>query len=253
MRYILAPTNRHVLRQFARSRVLLAFDYDGTLAPIVSDPNQAVMRASTRALLRRLAGRYPCVVISGRSRADALRRLRGVPLVEVVGNHGVEPWQASRRTLRAVRQWQPMLARGLARWQGVKIEDKGYSIAVHYRRSREKKVVRRAIQRVASRLGKVRLIPGKEVVNVLPDDAPHKGIALETARARFRCDAAVYVGDDYTDEDVFALEQADQLLTIRVGRKKDSLAAYYLRDQAGIDRLLRSFLAVRPERSASSL
>jgi trehalose 6-phosphate phosphatase len=243
MRHILAPTNRDVLRQFACSRVLLAFDYDGTLAPIVSDPNRAMMRATTRALLGRIAGRYPCVVISGRARADALSRLRGLP-VEVVGNHGIEPWQTSRGSLRAVRQWQPMLARGLARWPEVRIEDKGYSIAVHYRHSRAKKAVRKAIRRVSSTLGKVRLIPGKEVVNVLPNNAPHKGIALEKARTRFRCDTAIYVGDDETDEDVFGLDQPGQLLTIRVGRKKDSLAAYYLRNQREIDQLLRAVLGM---------
>ena len=71
MRHILARANRDVLRQFACSRVLLAFDYDGTLAPIVSDPKQAAMRATTRALLSEIAKRYPCVVISGRARADA--------------------------------------------------------------------------------------------------------------------------------------------------------------------------------------
>ena len=185
MRYILARANRDVLRQFAWSSVLLAFDFDGTLAPIVPDPDQAAMRATTRALLEEVAARYPCVVISGRARADAKRRLQGVGAVEVIGNHGIEPWQVSQRSLRAVRQWQPTLARRLARLRGVRIENKVYSVAVHYRQSREKKKARLAIQRTASALGEVRLIRGKQVVNLLPHDAPHKGIALEKARVRF--------------------------------------------------------------------
>jgi trehalose 6-phosphate phosphatase len=248
MRDILARANRHVLRQFACSRVLLAFDYDGTLAPIVSDPRQAAMRATTRALLREIAKRYPCVVISGRARADALRRVRGVGAVEVIGNHGIEPWQTSRRGLLAVRRWQPTLARRLARFPGVRIEDKVYSMAVHYRQSRQKKKARMAIQRAASALGDVRLIRGKQVVNLLPRDAPHKGIALEKARARFGCDTAVYVGDDETDEDVFGLDRPGRLLTVRVGRRRDSLASYFLRDQSEIDRLLIALLSVVPER-----
>ena len=96
--------------------------------------------------------------------------------------------------------------------------------------------------------GDVRLIRGKQVVNLLPRDAPHKGIALEKARARVGCDTAVYVGDDETDEDVFGLDRPGRLLTVRVGRKRDSLASYFLRDQSEIDRLLIALLSVVPER-----
>jgi len=252
MKHILARTNRDVLRQFACSRVLLAFDYDGTLAPIVPAPEQAVMRPETRALLEALASRYPCVVISGRARADAIRRLRGVEAVEVIGNHGIEPWQTSRRGLLVVRRWRGLLARQLAPFAGLLIEDKVHSLAVHYRRSREKKKARAAILRAAAALGDVRLIRGKQVVNLLPTDAPHKGIALERARARFACDTAIYVGDDETDEDVFALDQPGRLLTIRVGRKRQSLASYFLRNQSEIDRLLETLLADAPARRRSA-
>ena len=75
------------------------------------------------------------------------------------------------------------------------------------------------------RLGPVRLVGGKHVVNLLPAGAPHKGLALERARARLGCDTAIYVGDDETDEDVFALDQPGRLLAIRVGRKPSSSAA----------------------------
>jgi trehalose 6-phosphate phosphatase len=253
MRHIFARAHRDVLRQFACSRVLLAFDYDGTLAPIVSDPRRAAMRPTTRALLRALAARRPCVVISGRGRADALRWLRGLGAVEVIGNHGIEPWQSTQRSLEAVRQWQSRLTGELSHLAGVSLEDKVYSVAVHYRHSREKKKARAAIQRVASTLGDVRLIRGKQVVNLLPHDAPHKGIALEKARARFGCDTAIYVGDDETDEDVFALDQPGRLLTIRVGQSQRSQASYYLRGQAEVDRLLRALLQDVPAPAAQPL
>jgi trehalose 6-phosphate phosphatase len=85
----------------------------------------------------------------------------------------------------------------------------------------------------------VRLVGGKLVVNLLPAGAPHKGLALEAARERFGCDTALYVGDDETDEDVFALDQPGRLLAIRVGRRRGSAAGYYLRNQREIDRVLR--------------
>ena len=70
MKSLLAPQNRSVLRRLVRGRVLLAFDFDGTLAPIVADPPAARLRPRTRRLLAEVARKYPCVVISGRSRAD---------------------------------------------------------------------------------------------------------------------------------------------------------------------------------------
>jgi trehalose 6-phosphate phosphatase len=250
MRDILAAVNRRVLLQFVCSRVVLAFDFDGTLAPIVADPATAAMRPKTRALLAAVGRRYPCVIISGRGREDVRRRVAGVGTVEVIGNHGIEPWQSSEPRLRAVQRWQPLLARKTAGFRGVEIEDKVYSVAVHYRRSREKKKVRAAIEEAAAALGDVRLIKGKQVVNLLPVDAPHKGIALEAARARCKCDTAIYVGDDETDEDVFAMDQPGRLLSIRVGRNQRSLASYYIRSQREIDRLLRVFLGAIPGRES---
>ena len=251
MRDILARANREVLDQYARSRTLLAFDFDGTLAPIVTDPDRAAMRPSTRRLLRSVARAYPCVVISGRSRADVAGRLRGVGLAGIVGNHGLEPWHPPARVLREVRRWVPLLEERLGGIEGVTVEDKGLSLAVHYRRAPEKKKARARILEATAALGPVRLVGGKQVLNVLPMGAPHKGLALERARARLGCDTAVYVGDDETDEDVFALDQPGQLLSIRVGRKKSSSAAYCIRGQAEIDALLRSLLAYRPGPAAA--
>jgi trehalose 6-phosphate phosphatase len=62
-----------------------------------------------------------------------------------------------------------------------------------------------------------------------------------------RCDTAIYVGDDETDEDVFALDQPGRLLTIRVGRGRGSHAAYYLRAQAAVDDLLALLVRLREE------
>lgn len=245
MRSVLARANRDVLEQFAWSNVLLAFDYDGTLAPIVSDRERAAMRPTTRRLLKELTKLYPCIVISGRAQADATERLRGVTLHQIIGNHGVEPWQATRRFKREVEGWRPVLEHRLASHRGVVIEDKVFSVAVHYRRSREKKKARSAILQAASSLGDVRVIGGKLVVNILPRDAPHKGLALMRERERFRCDTAIYLGDDETDEDVFAMDQPGRLLSIRVGKKRNSHATYYVDRQADVDVLLQRLKGLR--------
>jgi len=247
MRNILSPANHEVLQQFAWSKVLLAFDYDGTLAPIVSKPERAIMRHTTRRLLMGLAKLYPCMVISGRAQRDARRRLNGIRVQRIVGNHGAEPWHGTNRPANKSDCWHRLLGQRLSGLRGVKIENKGLSIAIHYRQSREKKLARSAILEAVSALGEVRLIGGNQVVNILPLDAPHKGMALERERALLKCDTAIYVGDDETDEDVFALDQPGQLLTIRVGQRRSSAAAYFIESQRRIDDFLRVLLKLRQE------
>ena len=245
MKDILAGAQRSLVEPFAWSQTLLAFDFDGTLAPIVDDPPKAAMRPLTRSLLARAAALYPCVVISGRALSDVTKRVKGLGLRGVVGNHGVEPWRATTQIHQRVQDWHPLFRKVLEGEAGVEIEDKTYSLAIHFRRSRAKKRVRKLVMRVAADLEDVRVIGGIEVVNIVPADAPHKGIALERERARLRCDTAIYVGDDQTDEDVFALDQPGRLLTVRVGRKAASRADFYLKAQADIDAFLRILIGLR--------
>ena len=247
MRNILSHANHRVLQQFAWSKAILVFDYDGTLAPIVSVPEQAIMRHTTRRLLKELVKLYPCMVISGRAQRDAMRRLHGIGVHKIIGNHGAEPWLGRNRPVNKSDRWRRLLGERLSGLRGVKIEDKGFSIAIHYRQSREKRLARSAILEAVSALGEVRLICGNQVVNILPHDAPHKGIALERERALLKCDTAIYVGDDQTDEDVFALDQPGQLLTIRVGQRRSSAAAYFIESQRRIDDFLRVLLKLRQD------
>lgn len=247
MKDILSAAQRAAIEPFAWSRTLLAFDFDGTLAPIVRQPDSAQMRASTRRLLTRACSLYPCVVISGRAVSDLLPRLSGVGLRAAIGNHGLEPWRATTAIRRRVLKWRPHFEAAVGAEPGVIIEDKEYSLAVHYRASRAKKRVRRLVAHAAAALGGVRLIGGIEVVNLVPVDAPHKGMALERERRRLGCDTAIYVGDDETDEDVFALNQPGRLLSVRVGRKAESMAEYHLKSQKDIDALLRLLIRLRED------
>jgi trehalose 6-phosphate phosphatase len=239
MKNILSHRHCELLEQYAWSNVLLAFDYDGTLAPIVAHREHAAMRSTTRVLLEEVAGMFSCVIISGRAMADVRGRLEGVSILEVHGNHGMEPESSKEKYAALVVDWRRFLEEELRGVRGVEVEDKGLSLAVHYRRSREKKKARAAILRAVGTLENARVIGGKQVVNVLPEGAAHKGLALERALDRAGCDTAIYVGDDETDEDVFTLGRPGRVLTIRVGAKRGSQAAYCIRDQRQIDALLR--------------
>jgi trehalose 6-phosphate phosphatase len=241
---VLSRSAAHILNSFATSNVLLAFDYDGTLAPIVPTPARARMRASTRRLLMRVARVYPSVVISGRALTDISRRLARVPLWYVFGNHGSEP-ALIPPPLHRTREWVRVLKRELPPDPGVFIENKGHSVTVHYRRVRDREAMRGAIIQVARSLTDVRVMDGSEAINLLRRDAPDKGFALSYAVRAFACSTAVYVGDDGTDEDAFAALPPDRLLSIRVGGGEPTRARFHLEAQSDIDLLLARLLEVR--------
>ncbi len=244
MKNILSKEQRPTLLDFVRERPLLAFDFDGTLAPIVRDPEAATMRPRTAALLAEVATIYPCVVISGRSRADVMAKVDGIPMRAVFGNHGMEPSRSLRKARGLVARWRAQLASALPAKGGVVIEDKGVSLAVHYRKARARAAVRQRILVATSRLRDTRIVEGKMVVNVVPAGAPDKGTALMTLRKRLRCQSAIYLGDDDNDEDVFALAGRERLLGIRVGRSLRSHAAYFVPGQMAVDRLLVELVAL---------
>jgi trehalose 6-phosphate phosphatase len=173
-------------------------------------------------------------------------RLEGLPLRYVIGNHGLEPGEHLSTFERQIELVRPELQKALEAHFGVDIEDKRFSVAIHYRRSRRKRDARAAIREAVAGLSiPMRSIPGKLVVNVIPERAPHKGDALVRLRADEGADTAVYVGDDVTDEDVFQLDQPGRLLSIRVGRSKSSAAPFFVRDQREIDPLLSRLVRLR--------
>jgi len=246
---ILASDHQALLAWFARSNVLLAFDYDGTLAPIVTTPNDARMRATTRTLLARAARLYPCVVISGRALDDLTARFKNIPVWYLFGNHGLEPPPPGASTPTHARVWAARLKRHLPADPGLVIEDKRYSLTIHYRQARDQRRAIEAIERAVSTLPDARALGGNEAVSLLPRGGGHKGVALQQACRWFACDSAIYVGDDATDEDAFGSSYPEKLLTIRVGRSDGTQATYHLEDQRDIDALLQTLVDLRTAES----
>lgn len=245
MRNILAEESSTVLDAIAHERLPLVFDFDGTLAPLVDDPSAARMDESTRALLRLVCLLHPCAVISGRSRADVTHRLEGIPLVAIIGNHGAEagrgPIDQSDRAL--VAGWCEQARRALAGVEGVEVEDKGLSLAIHFRKAASPDVAERAITAAAKTLKGARLFRGHAVVNVVPPHLHDKGVALAGVLSRIGRDRAMYVGDDTTDEDAFRSKAVQ--VSVRVGPAPSSAAAYYVPTQADVDELLRALIRAR--------
>ena len=246
MRYLLSRACRPILKSLAQERTLYAFDFDGTLSPIAEHPSLADMRATTRMLLSRLAAQHPCVIVSGRNRQDLLGKLGSVQVERVIGNHGAETEATARTSHHRELRWKSSLELELSALPGVWLEDKGFSVTFHYRQSPQKAEARRRILEATRKLKRVRVFGGKQVVNIVPDQAPNKGEALAVERDRLGCAWVLYVGDDENDEDAFALE--GNIVPVRIGRKRGSHARYYLRTQAEIDKLLELLVQLREPR-----
>lgn len=248
MRSVFSPGSLKILESFSFTRTLYAFDFDGTLSPIVDEPELAAMKSETAELMSEIARRFPTAIISGRSLQDLRPR---IPFKArfLIGNHGLEGLGDSRAALseasRIRKAWLKELQRHLmpaALALGMKLEDKGFSLAIHYRKSRQKKLARKAIADAIRLLSPVpRIIPGKCVVNLIPPGAPHKGVALLELMKACGARAAFYIGDDDTDEDVFSLPDPG-IFKVRVGRKRSSSARYYIARQSEMNRLLRNLL-----------
>lgn len=241
MKNILGKRELSKLGEFVTPDTLVAFDFDGTLAPLSRDPRAAQLRKSTARLLGRVAERYPTAVISGRPRADVLARLSGAKVRAVVGNYGIEPSPEAPRYHALVKEWMPILREALQDLQGIELENKLYSLTIHYRRSRAKTRARAIIDQAIAKLNDARAIEGRLLINVLPSTAPDKGSTLSSLRTALNAEHAVFVGDDQSAEEVFKNQQ-DHVLGIRVGRATGSNASHYLAKQADIDSLLKRLL-----------
>jgi trehalose 6-phosphate phosphatase len=234
---LLSARSRPLLRELAARRTLLAFDFDGTLAPIVASRDQARLSPRTVRLLRAVADGWPCAVISGRSRADVQARLGGAHLIAVVGNHGAEaapPLPGAAGWWRRVRAWRRRLDAELAEAGGIDVEDKGLSLAVHVQGASARLTAWRALLDLPG----VRIVGGKRVLNAVVRGAPDKGEALARVARGGRFERVLFVGDDATDEDVFRRPSAIPLVGVSVGRRRRSSAPFFLARQGDVATLL---------------
>jgi trehalose 6-phosphate phosphatase len=258
-----APLGDAALAPLASARpLLLLFDVDGTLAPIAPRPQDAAVPDAARRALARLAA-LPDVsvaLVTGRS-ADDGARLVGVPGLWVIGNHGAETVDpdGTRHTDPAARAHAPSLARAadalaplVAAVPGALLEDKRFSLSVHYRLAPDAEpALREAATHVAVEQG-LRLAEGKAVLELRIPAEVDKGTAAVALARRLGGTgdgaAVLFAGDDRTDEDAFRrLAGAfPRPVTIRVGAAEvETHAAWRVEAPADVHALLDRLVALR--------
>lgn len=243
---MIQPALAAALRHAARAPVMLvASDYDGTLAAIVDDPSQAFPHQPAMAALESLASLpdVEAVLISGRP-LSVLRDLSGGPTgVALIGSHGAEsdrtvPDPALLREVQAVTEALHQVAE---RFAGTVVEAKPAGATLHYRHAADKQGAARAA-REARHSDVVRIIEGKQVVELMVGSGD-KGTALGDLRQLTGAESLIFFGDDTTDEDVFVGLTAGDV-GVKVG-DGPTAARYRVADPAGVAEALHILLAAR--------
>jgi trehalose 6-phosphate phosphatase len=175
----------------------LLLDVDGTLAPIVPRPEDAVVPDETRTELRRLQSRYGLLAcVSGRTGMDAARVV-GVPGLTIVGEHGLE-------LAPAADEWADRVA-AFADAESRPAERKRLTVSYHWREDVDEDTAVRELEQVAARAAAAGFVPrwGRKVMEVRPPIPADKGTAVRTLLERHRLARALFAGDDTTDLDAF--------------------------------------------------
>ncbi|MFI8203725.1 trehalose-phosphatase [Streptomyces sp. NPDC085937] len=197
-------------------KALIGLDFDGTLAPIVADPEQARAHPDAVPALAALAPKVAAVaVVTGRPPGVAVRHggfagVSGLEHLVVLGHYGAERWDAATGTVTApaphpgvaaARAELPGLLDRAGAWQGTWIEEKGRAVAVHTRRAADPQAAFEALREpladLATRHGLV-VEPGRMVLELRPPGMD-KGVALLEYAREIRAEAVLYAGDDLGD------------------------------------------------------
>ena len=247
----------------SNGKILVALDFDGTLAEIVPDPTDATLPGSRLKLLEALNNqpRFAVAIISGRSLEDLKRRVN-LPDITYAGDHGLEiagpgfhhiPPEAEQFRI-TVTEIGGILESALIGTSGIVFEHKGLSMSIHYRLAppNQRAIALQTVRRITKPYldgSMLRVVKGKQVVNLLPPTGWHKGSALiwllsllDSPPRRVGGVLPIYIGDDVTDEDAFTTI-SEMGFAVRVGRPKPSSGAlYYVKSPDEVERVLQELL-----------
>lgn len=228
---------RGIMNAAVGKQIVIFLDYDGTLAPIVDEPDRAFMSDAMRSAVRQVTKHFPTAIISGRSR-NKLYQFVELDEVYYAGSHGMDImgpptklksyegkyhtstldkkgnelsiFQPAKEFLPATQEILDMLKKGTSDIEGVLIEDNRFCISVHYRHVADDDYgpLEKKVLSVLREYPRFHLTRGKKVLEIRPSIQWNKGNAvvylLDTLGFASSSNVLpIYIGDDKTDEDAF--------------------------------------------------
>ncbi|KAL5206983.1 hypothetical protein ABZP36_031418 [Zizania latifolia] len=253
-------------------KIVMFLDYDGTLSPIVADPDAAYMSDAMRAAVREVAKRFPTAIVSGRCR-DKVRNFVGLSELYYAGSHGMDIkgpssnpesvlCQPASEFLPMIDEVYKALVEKTKSTPGAKVENNKFCLSVHFRCVDEKRwnALGEQVKAVIKEYPKLKLTQGRKVLEIRPSIKWDKGKALEflfesLGFANSSDVLPVYIGDDRTDEDAFkVLRKRGQGLGILVSKfPKETNASYSLQDPAEVMEFLLRLVEWTRKPSSSSM
>lgn len=230
-------------------------DYDGTLTPIVQRPELAVISGDMKDVLKRLSEKYTTTIVSGRMRQD-VEKLVGIKGLTYAGSHGfdiigpgismIEP--RAKETIPLITKIIKHLSNELSAIPGILIEEKKFSVAVHYRLVDERYLakIKDLVDKIIQNNTSLRLMSGKKVFEILPRIDWDKGQAvrwiMQALGISWSDVSVVYIGDDTTDEDVFRVVRRRGIGILVSDKPKESAADFQLSSPEEVKKLFREII-----------
>ncbi|MEX2511933.1 MAG: trehalose-phosphatase [Cyclobacteriaceae bacterium] len=246
----------NILNQLQGKEPVLFFDFDGTLTPIIDDPDKAILSDEGKKIIRKLSEQLTVAVVSGRGLAD-LKSKVGIQEMIYAGSHGFEitgpnglemQYEKGLEILPQLDKAEKQLKERLETVSGCVVERKKYAIAVHYRNVDKEKVkeVKNAVSEVVKHQDNLKVGKGKKILELKPDLEWHKGQALKwlLEELGLRTDRYqhVFFGDDLTDEDALKVVQETGIGILVGTHGQKTYANFRLKDTEEVYRFLEKLL-----------
>jgi trehalose 6-phosphate phosphatase len=248
-------------RETAEKTPAVFLDYDGTLTPIVESPDKAVLTDSMRKTVKLLAKRLKVAVISGRDLEDVRSKVN-IDNIFYAGSHGfdiagpegrLETSHGGAAYLPELDKAESFLHENLRNVQGLLLERKKFSLAIHYRKVPKEAVpeVEKGVDQAAERFSGLRKSSGKKVYELQPDIDWNKGKALFQVLGALNLKkdnvVPVYIGDDTTDEDAFRAIRDRGIGIVVMEKVRPTAARYLLKDPGEVQDFLEALCSMHAE------
>ena len=240
----------------AKEKAVFFFDYDGTLTPIVQQPNLAKISAGMKEIIRQLSLKYKLAIISGRERRN-LQTFVDIPGIFYAGDHGLDIigpdismlYPKAKIFFPLIQNISKRLDESLSHIPGVLVEKKKMSVAVHYRQVLKEDLpgLKLTFKKILKENREdIRLLKGNKVIEFLPNIEWNKGKAvlwiLNALRLDWSNSKIFYLGDDTTDEDAFRILRTRGISILIAEKAKISAANFRLSSPEEVKCWLKYFL-----------